>query len=76
MNLVHVVLQGVKPKQTNDNDDHDVMPLSTVSSVRIVLQGVFEVDHEEGLTLVELADGVSVQEVIEATDCEFKVSLL
>ena len=31
-------------------------------------------DHEAGLTLVELADGVSVQEVVEATECEFQVS--
>ena len=37
------------------------------------LQGVFTVDHEVGLTLVEIADGVTVQDIVESTGCEFQV---
>ena len=30
-------------------------------------------DKERGLTLVEIADGLSVQDIVEATECEFEV---
>ena len=33
-------------------------------------------DSEKGLHLVEIADGVSVQDVVEATEAEFTVSCL
>ena len=36
-------------------------------------QGVFDVDNERGLTLIEVADGVSIQDVVENTGCEFEV---
>ena len=41
-----------------------------------LLQGVFTVDTEQGLTLTEIAPGTGVQDVIEATGCEFKVSIM
>lgn len=41
---------------------------------KYVFQCVFEVDREKGLTLTELADGVTVEDVVQHTGCEFKVS--
>ena len=41
-----------------------------------LLQGVFTVDTEEGLTLTEIAPGTGIQDVIEATGCEFQVSIM
>jgi len=38
------------------------------------LKAVFEVIPEEGLLLTEIADGVTVQEVVDSTGCMFKVS--
>ena len=38
-----------------------------------LLQGVFEVDHEKGLILSEIADGVSVEDVKAATGSSFQV---
>jgi 3-oxoacid CoA-transferase len=35
---------------------------------------VFNVDKEEGLTLTEIADGVGVEDIIAATECEFAIS--
>jgi 3-oxoacid CoA-transferase len=40
----------------------------------LVLQCVFDVDFTEGLTLIELADGVTVEEVKAKTDAPFKVA--
>ena len=37
------------------------------------IQGVFEVDFEEGLTLTEIADGVSIEDIKTVTKCNFKV---
>ena len=37
-------------------------------------QGVFEVSKESGLTLIEIAEGVTVQDVIDSTGCSFNVS--
>ena len=36
-------------------------------------QAVFEVDEERGLTLVEVAEGVSTEDVTVATGCPFEV---
>ena len=36
---------------------------------------MFDITPEKGLVLSELADGVSVQDVIEATECEFQVKV-
>ena len=38
------------------------------------LQGVFDVSSEKGLHLIEIADGISVQDIVEATEAEFTVS--
>lgn len=35
---------------------------------------MFEVDEEEGLTLTELAEGVTMEDVVSSTGCLFKVS--
>ena len=38
------------------------------------VQCVFDVDFTNGLTLIELADGVTVDEVKAKTDAPFKVA--
>lgn len=52
------------------------LPLTGKACVDMIIteMGVFNVDHEKGLTLVEIAEGVSVQDVVEATECEFQVA--
>jgi len=37
------------------------------------IQAVFDVDPTEGLTLVEIAEGVTEDEVAKATGCTYKV---
>lgn len=37
-------------------------------------QGVFDVDFAKGLTLVEIADGVTVDEIKSKTEAPFKVA--
>lgn len=37
-------------------------------------QGVFDVDKEAGLTLIEIADDVQIEDIIASTGCEFAVS--
>ena len=39
----------------------------------IIDQGVFDVDPENGLILKEIADGVSIQDLVAKTGCEFIV---
>lgn len=53
------------------------LPLTGVRVIsRIITDlAVFDVDREKGgLTLIELAEGVKVEEVQEKTGCEFKVA--
>ena len=38
-----------------------------------IMQGVFTVDFEKGLTLTEVGEGVSVEDIKAATKCNFKV---
>lgn len=38
------------------------------------MQGVFDVDFSQGLTLVEIADGVTVDEIKSKTEAPFKVA--
>lgn len=37
-------------------------------------KAVFEVNPETGLTLLEIADGVKMEEILMATGCTFEVS--
>jgi 3-oxoacid CoA-transferase len=40
----------------------------------LVPQGVFDVDFSKGLTLIEIADGVTVDEIKSKTEAPFKVA--
>ncbi|KAG8199044.1 hypothetical protein JTE90_021057 [Oedothorax gibbosus] len=52
------------------------LPLTGKNCVdRIITEkGVFDVDKETGLTLVEIADGVTVEDILTSTECQFEVS--
>jgi 3-oxoacid CoA-transferase len=52
------------------------LPLTGKQCVDMIIteKGVFDVDINDGLTLVEIANGVTVQDVVESTGCEFKVA--
>ncbi|MBR2742848.1 MAG: 3-oxoacid CoA-transferase subunit B [Clostridia bacterium] len=52
------------------------LPLTAAREVDMIITElcVIEVDHEKGLTLTELAPGVTVDEVRAATEVPFKVS--
>lgn len=39
-----------------------------------MLQAVFDVDKENGLTLIEIAEDASIEEIITSTGCEFSIS--
>ncbi|XP_064607516.1 succinyl-CoA:3-ketoacid coenzyme A transferase 1, mitochondrial-like [Liolophura sinensis] len=56
--------------------DECSLPLTGKKCVDLIIteKCVFNVDSENGLTLSELAEGVTVEEVIESTGCEFEVS--
>ncbi|XP_066993473.1 succinyl-CoA:3-ketoacid coenzyme A transferase 1, mitochondrial [Anabrus simplex] len=55
---------------------HCSLPLTGKACVDMIIteKGVFEVDAEKGLTLVEVADGVTVPDIISSTGCDFEVS--
>lgn len=40
----------------------------------VCLQAVFKVDKEAGLTLLEIGEGATVEDIINSTGCEFKVT--
>lgn len=40
----------------------------------MIHQGVFEVDKEAGLTLIEIGEDVQIEDIIASTGCEFAVS--
>ena len=42
----------------------------------ILLQCVFEVDKDKGLKLIEISEGVSVDDVKASTGCSFEVSFI
>ncbi|XP_023216487.1 succinyl-CoA:3-ketoacid coenzyme A transferase 1, mitochondrial-like [Centruroides sculpturatus] len=52
------------------------LPLTGKNCVDLIIteKGVFEVDKEKGLTLVEIADGVEIQDIVNNTACQFSVS--
>nr|CAD7432565.1 unnamed protein product [Timema monikensis] len=52
------------------------LPLTGKKCVDLIIteKGVFEVDPEEGLTLIEIADSVELADILQSTGCEFQVS--
>ncbi|XP_019881862.2 succinyl-CoA:3-ketoacid coenzyme A transferase 1, mitochondrial [Aethina tumida] len=52
------------------------LPLTGTKCVNMIIteKGVFEVDPEAGLTLVEIAEGVNVEDILMSTGCEFQVA--
>ncbi|RZC32403.1 succinyl-CoA:3-ketoacid coenzyme A transferase 1, mitochondrial, partial [Asbolus verrucosus] len=63
------------------NGAHKIMekcnlPLTGKQCVDLIIteKAVFEVDHCKGLKLVEIADGVTVEDVKKATGCQFEVA--
>ncbi|PIK59771.1 putative succinyl-CoA:3-ketoacid coenzyme A transferase 1, mitochondrial [Apostichopus japonicus] len=64
--------KGGKPKIL----DNCTLPLTGVQCVDMIITEmcVFEVDKENGLTLTELADGVTVEDVVESTGAEFQLA--
>jgi 3-oxoacid CoA-transferase len=61
--------------------DHKILnectlPLTGSKVVDLIIteKCVFEVNKEDGLTLIELAEGVQIPDILNSTGCEFKVS--
>ncbi|KAI0224557.1 Succinyl-CoA:3-ketoacid coenzyme A transferase 1, mitochondrial [Lamellibrachia satsuma] len=52
------------------------LPLTGTKCVDMIIteKGVFNVDHNRGLTLTELAEDVTIDEIRQATGCDFEVS--
>ncbi|XP_071445441.1 succinyl-CoA:3-ketoacid coenzyme A transferase 1, mitochondrial [Hetaerina americana] len=52
------------------------LPLTGKGCVNMIIteKGVFDVDGENGLVLKEIADGVTVEDIIQSTGAEFRVS--
>ncbi|KAL9701043.1 hypothetical protein quinque_004484 [Culex quinquefasciatus] len=52
------------------------LPVTGKNCVDMIIteKAVFNVDRERGLTLAEIADGVTVEEIITSTGCNFEVS--
>lgn len=63
------------------NGDHKILnecnlPLTGARCVDLIIteKCVFEVNKETGLTLVELAPGVQIPDILNSTGCEFTIS--
>ena len=54
------------------------MPLTGSKVVDLIIteKCVFEVNKETGLTLIEIAEGVEIPDILNSTECEFKVNIL
>ncbi|VEN64298.1 unnamed protein product [Callosobruchus maculatus] len=52
------------------------LPLTGQRCVDMIIteKGVFEVDKENGLKLIELAEGVGIEDVLTSTGCNFQVA--
>jgi 3-oxoacid CoA-transferase len=52
------------------------LPLTGKNVVNMIIteKAVFEVDKETGLTLIEIADDVTLEELKDCTGADFKVS--
>ncbi|CAG5040280.1 unnamed protein product [Parnassius apollo] len=71
----------VTMEHTAKNGAHKILPecslpLTGKNCVDMIIteKCVFEVDKEKGLILTELADGVTVEDVLVSTGCEFTVA--
>lgn len=51
-----------------------IIYVCTIFHATYFSQAVFDVDPEKGLTLIEVAEGVTVEEIIMSTGCDFEVS--
>ena len=51
------------------------MPLTGSKVVDLIIteKCVFEVNKEDGLTLIEIAEGADIADILSSTGCEFKV---
>lgn len=69
--MEHTTKKG-EPKILN----HCAFPLTGKSCVSLIITelAVFEVDFTSGLTLIEHAEGVTVEEIKSKTEAPFKVS--
>lgn len=82
MDLVHgaakiiVMTEHLTKKGTSKIVEQCSLPLTGAKCVDLIVSshGVFEVDPVTGLTLVECADGVTVDELREITDATFEVA--
>lgn len=66
---------------TSKTGEHKILsqcdlPLTGYRVVDMIItdKAVFEVDKKAGLTLTELADGVTLDEITKSTGCDFKVA--
>ena len=42
--------------------------------MKLQFQGVFEIDKETGMTLTEIGEGFTVEDVIKATGCHLNIA--
>lgn len=52
------------------------LPLTGKQCVNMIIteKAVFNVDPESGLTLIEVAEGVGVEDILVSTGCDFRVA--
>lgn len=52
------------------------LPLTGKQCVNMIIteKAVFNVDPESGLTLIEIADGVGIEDILSSTGCSFQVA--
>jgi len=69
--MEHVAKRG-KHKILNEC----TLPLTGKNCVDLIIteKAVFDVDREHGLTLKEIAEGLTVNDIKEATGCDFEVA--
>lgn len=73
---VIVVMEHVASDGSPKIVDSCSLPLTGVKCVDLIItdKGVFKVDPETGLTLIELAEGVEIPDLMVNTPCSFEIS--
>lgn len=68
-------------EHSSKNGDHKILndctlPLTGAKCVDLIIteKCVFEVNKQEGLTLIEVAEGIEIPDILNTTGCEFKIS--